>query len=224
MKNEMIKIKTPAVFLSFDDCHLKEWHETLPLFARYDARVTFYVSYIRDIDDTGWQLLGELREAGHTIAFHGLNHMRAGLTVAQENCEAYLARDIHTGLRIMKDNGFNNIRHFSYPYGNRTEESDRCLWKIFDTLRMGGVHYYMPRTILETRLIHSFSFGARSEHKFGHFKTGINKRAVVCTYMHRPKGKITPQMSHPMEYWLETILDYGRKHGTTFYPMEALDR
>ena len=140
-----MKIKTPAVFLSFDDCHIAEWHETLPLFERYDARVTFYVSYVRDIDDTGWRLLGELREAEHTVAFHGLNHMRAGEIVEKESCEAYLARDIHTGLKIMEEHGFDNIRHFSYPYGNRTEESDRCLWKIFDTLRMGESIIIRPR-------------------------------------------------------------------------------
>lgn len=219
-----MKIKIPAVFLSFDDCHLAEWHEVLPLFEKYNVRVTFYISYVEDIDESGWRMIGGMRKAGHTIGYHGLRHGRAGNMVKDIGCESYLKKEIGSGLKVFKRRGFDNIRHFSYPYGNRTEDSDKCLLTVFDTLRMGGVYFYVPASLDKETLIHSMSFGARAAKKFGQFQRAMQQNKIICTYMHRPKGKIVPAMSHPMEYWLEEILKFGRKKGATFYPMEVLNR
>lgn len=219
-------IKVPAIFLSFDDQYIKEWHACLPLFVKHKARVTFYISpmYPKPIEDDEWELLREMKAAGHTIGFHGLNHLRSGAMVDDVGCEKYMKTDILPGLELMKKNGLDGLRHFSYPYGNRTDKSDQCLWQMFDTLRMGGYNPYTPRELRKTRLIRSMSFGARAERKFRNFRDGIRKNKIVLTYMHKPVGKITPSMSFPMEYWLERILDYGRERNAIFYPMEALDK
>lgn len=219
-------IKAPAVFLSFDDQHIREWHTCLPLFAKHKAHVTFYVSpmYPKPMEDGEWELLREIKEAGHTIGFHGLRHLRAGNMVHDDGCKAYADAEILPGLKLMKKNGIGDIHHFSYPYGNRTEDSDRCLLQMFDTLRMGGFNPYLPKELREARLIRSMSFGARAERKFRNFRNGIRQNKVVCTYMHKPVGKITPSMSFPMEYWLESIMDFGTRAGAKFYGMEELDR
>lgn len=212
-----MELKVPAVFLSFDDLHLEEWHSMLPMLEAYGARVTFYLSDLDKIDPCGWQQLHDMRVAGHTIAFHGLHHLRARPTVRDEGCEAYLNRDIFEGLSILANHGFDNVRHFSYPYGNRNDESDVCLFAHFDTLRTGGRMLHTPESIRSTRLLNALNYGKFREREFcGHepllHATARNKK-IVCFYMHKP-----------IEHRLKYMFEYGMKHGVGFYPMGVLNR
>jgi len=219
-------IKAPAAFLSFDDQYIKEWHETLPMLERYGAKATFYVSlnYPQPMDDGKWRLLIDIRNAGHAIGYHGVNHVRTGAVIEEIGWKAYKKKELTAGLKIFNDHGFNNLRHFSYPYGQRSDDANKLLQGEFDTLRVGGGWKYAPQEIQKARMIHAMSFGARVERKFGHFKNAMDKKKVFCFYIHNPKGRIVPKMSHPMEYWLERALDYGRRRDAKFYSMEALDR
>jgi len=211
-----VEIKTPAMLLCFDDCHIEEWHNYLQFFDDHNMRVTFYVSGIAGIRllDHGWDKLRDIKAHGHTIAYHGMNHLRAGLVVEQEGCEVYMAREIWTGLKIMKDEGFENIQHYCYPYGNRTEASDHCLWKTFRTLRRGGRPFgFSAEHIQKERLIGTKHFAkkgtGRAEGYERIIKGALQSNTIICGYMHRP-----------MPHRLEMLASFKQLH---FLPMSVLD-
>lgn len=212
----MIKLKTPAMLLCFDDCHIGEWHNYIKFFDDHNMKVTFYVSEIAGIRliDHGWDKLHELQAHGHTIAYHGMNHLRAGQIIGEEGCEAFMAREIWTGLRILKEEGFDNIQHYCYPYGNRTETSDRCLWKIFRTLRRGGRPFYFSiEQIRRERLIGTKHFGKGIDGVDDGYKRlikgAIQSNSVICGYMH-----------YPMPRRLEMLASFKQLH---FLPISVLD-
>lgn len=212
-------IEGPAVLLCFDDCHIGAWHNYLRFFDDHNMKVTFYVSGIAGIRliDHGWDKLRELHAHSHTIAYHGMNHLRAGTTVDKEGCEIFMAREVWVGLEILKEEGFDNIQHYCYPYGNRTEASDKCLLKRFATIRKGGREAYSPEQIKRIRIFGSSDFGKFPEQKLcGHerfLELAMAQRRIVSFYMHKP-------VKHRLEY----LANFGRHNGVNFYSMKELDR
>jgi len=127
-------IKTPAIFLSFDDHHIDNWHRNLEFFEKNNMKVTFYICYPHKMKDEAWDKIKEIQLQGHTIGFHGLNHQWAVRALAKYGCQQYLDHEIDKGLNFFKDQDI-KINHFSYPFGNRTTETDNCLFKRFSILR-----------------------------------------------------------------------------------------
>lgn len=210
-------IEVPAVLLCFDDLHIDTWHDYLHFFDKHHMKATFYLSNINDIKDIGWEKLREIRTHGHTIAFHGLNHLRAGTTVDGKGCKAFVAKEIRPGLEILKKEGFDNIRHYCYPYGNCNETSDKCLLGYFDTLRKGGRESYSPEQMANVRIFVSLDFGKFSERKFcgheGFLKLAMVQRRIVSFHMHKP-------VRHRLEY----LVEHGKKYDLKFHPLEILNR
>lgn len=209
------ELKGPAVFLCFDDCHIDEWYSNIAYFDHHNMKATFYLSDIAGIRliSHGWDKVRELQSHGHTIAYHGLNHLRAGNMIAEESCEAFMAREIIVGMDILIDEGFKDVRHYCYPYGNRTEESDKCLLTIFDTLRQGGRKMYTLDEIKETRLIRTAHYqkkpGIKNLHE-GLLRQLIERKCFIALYMHIC-----------VQYRLDFLASLK---GLNFLPMSALDR
>jgi len=65
------------ILLTFDDCRILDWASLLPIMLRSGVRATFYVSNQATIDSDGWARLSDLRAAGNSIQYHGLNHVYA---------------------------------------------------------------------------------------------------------------------------------------------------
>lgn len=210
-----MEIKTPAMLLCFDDWHIDEWHNYLQFFDDHNMKATFYVSGIASIRlvDHGWDKLRELQAHGHTIGHHGMNHLRAGNMIEQEGCETFMAREIWTGLEIFKKESFDNIQHYCYPYGNRTEASDNCLLQTFRTLRYGGRKFYIADELKKERTIASKHFGKHVDiMPCGYeplIEITIRNNAVLCGYMHQPMPKR-----------LEWLGNLKQLH---FLPMSVLD-
>ncbi|MFF9074758.1 polysaccharide deacetylase family protein [Streptomyces sp. NPDC014735] len=126
-----------ALLLTFDDRHVREWAATAPLFARYDARVTFFVCEPDRLDRDETRLLRRLADDGHTVGCHGLRHERAPDFVAAHGAGAYLEREVVPALESLRRLGF-PARSFAYPCSARDETTDRLLLTLFERLR-GGV-------------------------------------------------------------------------------------
>lgn len=211
-----MQIKTPAMLLCFDDCYIDEWYNHLQFFDDHNMKLTFYVANIAGIrlKDHGWDKLREIQARGHTIGYHGMNHLRAGTIVAEEGCEVFMAREIWTGLNILKEEGFDNIQHYCYPQGNRTEASDRCLWKVFRTLRRGGRPFSFSTTQLQAqRLLGTKHFAKGIDGVDEGYKKliqgTIQNNQIICGYMHSP-----------MSRRLEMLASFKQLH---FLPMSVLD-
>lgn len=211
-----MQIKTPTMLLCFDDCYIDEWYNHLQFFDDHNMRVSFYVTKIRDIRSVnhGWDKLREIKARGHTIGYHGMGHLRAGTCVADMGCAAFLAQEIQPGLRILKEEGFDNIHHYCYPKGNRTEASDRCLWKTFRTLRRGGRPFsFSAEQIRKERLLGTKHFakgidGVDEGYK-KLIKGAIQNNRIICGYMH-----------YPMPRRLAMLASFKQLH---FLPMSVLD-
>ena len=144
------------LFVSFDD-NFRGWHRALDLFARRDARCTFYVNtgMFRDVADRkaiadyfsricyrgedrtlSRVEIREMHAAGHNIGCHTHNHpMLARLPRDRWDGE------IATSKQILEDLVGARVRDFSYPFGMRRHFSpalrEYCTGLGFRTIATG---------------------------------------------------------------------------------------
>lgn len=127
---------------SFDDRDLRGWHDLQPLFDRYGARVTFFISQFHALEADEITLMRELAAAGHDLAYHSTNHRDAEVVTAEQGLDAYLAEEIEPDLAGMRAAGFDPIA-FAYPFGSRSDATDAALLERFRILR--GSSHNCPR-------------------------------------------------------------------------------
>jgi hypothetical protein len=127
-----------SLALAFDDGHVDAWHALRPLFDRYGARVTFFVTRFPGLDADRRARLHELAGEGHAVEYHGTDHRAATRYVAEHGLDAYLADEIEPGLLAMRADGFAPAV-FAYPFGDRSHELDAVLLEQFAMLR-GTAH------------------------------------------------------------------------------------
>lgn len=115
--------------LTFDDRSFDNWLKVLPLWRKYDARGTFFVS--GTMDAVAVKAMQDLQNAGHSVGLHALHHAKY-----PDKPERYIEEEILPQLDVCRQAGI-NIRAFAYPYSLRDADSDRKLFEIFDFLRGG---------------------------------------------------------------------------------------
>ncbi len=119
---------------SFDGHNLVNWHSLRPLFERYGARVTFFISSFWLLTDEELGMLRVLAAEGHAVEYHSTNHLDAEKFVEANGIERYLAEDIFPDLERLREAGFDPTS-FSHPYGARTAAIDDALLQHFRLLR-----------------------------------------------------------------------------------------
>ena len=110
-----------VLVLSFDDRNLADWEKAIPLFAKYGAHATFFVS--GEIDGDAIRVMKKLNESGHSIGLHGLNHLNADEAVAAKGAGKYFAEEIAPQLDRCRV-AYVPITSFAYPNCRRTDETD----------------------------------------------------------------------------------------------------
>lgn len=210
-------IKLPAVFLTFDDNFLSLWASVLPRLQDADIEATFYLSNIGGFSLNDWNNLGRIIRAGHTIGYHGFNHLRVTDGIRDMGWIKYQHDEIFQGLELIKKNmGIKAIRHYSYPWGTGTIETDRSFLTIFDTLRYGGREFFSNDDLLKKKTIfHAANFGKNPKAEecgnedIVHYTVSHNFATVLL--MHKP-------IPHRLD-WLELM---KKKHNINFYGMDAV--
>lgn len=124
----------PGLLLSFDDASVAAWVDGLPLFARYDAHVTFFVAYFTQLTADEIAGLHTLKAAGHAIEPHSIQHLRAPLYVEQKGVDAYLRDEALPSIDALEQAGFKTTT-YAYPYGSRTSELDEAMLSHVDLVR-----------------------------------------------------------------------------------------
>lgn len=104
--------------LSFDDASFDQWEAAFPLFAKYDARTTFFVVGTNRLDFAK-KALAE----GHEIGIHGLNHRDATPAVEDGGEDWFWKADIAPQLAAFGEAGV-PIRSYAYPNCRRTDRTD----------------------------------------------------------------------------------------------------
>ncbi len=129
----------PGLAFSFDDRDVVSWHALRPVFARYGARVTFFVTRFHAVNEQERAMLHELEADGHAIEYHSTEHLRAPDVVEGSGLGAYLETEIFPDLELMRGAGFDPIA-YAYPSGARTAETDRALLDHFAVVRASDFH------------------------------------------------------------------------------------
>lgn len=110
-----------VLVLSFDDRNFDGWLAALPIFDKYRAHATFFVS--GPIDKKAIGAMKTLCAKGHSVGLHGLRHRNADKAVADMGPEMYWKDEIETQLntcRMLKI----PISSFAYPNCRRNDETD----------------------------------------------------------------------------------------------------
>ena len=108
--------------LSFDDRNFDQWEAAFPIFAKYDARATFFVIGTNRID-----FMRKALAEGHEIGLHGFRHRDAPPMVEQHGEDFYWNSEIAPQLAVLKEAGI-PARSFAYPNCRRDERTDKLLF------------------------------------------------------------------------------------------------
>jgi peptidoglycan/xylan/chitin deacetylase (PgdA/CDA1 family) len=130
----------PGVALSFDDHSVGAWLAARPLFDKYGARITFFVSRYAALTDAERAGLAELAGDGHDIEAHSVRHLRAPDYVENHGLAAYLRDEVDPSIEVMRNDGY-EVHAYAYPFGARTDEIDRAIARRVPVLRSVAFTY-----------------------------------------------------------------------------------
>ena len=218
--------------LTFDDIYFESWEKAIPFFAKYDARVTFFI--YGNLDEKKVVSMKNLQKAGHSIGLHAVNHAKTVEYQQKYGEGAYTKNEIMPQFEFCRRNGI-KIRAFAYPFSQRNADTDRELFKTFDFLRSS--HYNIKKS--DTPLVGLdgcfvrkvgrkqlfYGFPASGNFNLEEIKTAMKRaadeNAVLVFYAHDITEVIPP--SHHVAYsQLEKILEYAKSIGMAVRGMNEL--
>lgn len=133
-----------VLLLAFDDRNFEDWVNAIPIFEKYNAKATFFIS--GEIDKPVLPYVKKLYRAKFGLGLHGLTHKDAPQGFEElGGGEGYFndqiarpARQMHVSLMAAP--------FFGYPNNRHTDETDEYLGKQFLRMRAGvpGASPYDP--------------------------------------------------------------------------------
>ena len=143
VKDGRVMVRPGVLVLAFDDRNFGDWERALPLFAKYEAHATFFIS-----GEIGADVIGSVKRlvcAGHAVGLHGQHHRNAPAAIREKGYGWYRAAEIDHP-RHQLDVSLLRTFAFAYPNNARTDETDQALLRDFRRLRAGvpGAAPYDP--------------------------------------------------------------------------------
>jgi hypothetical protein len=120
------KPPTGGLALSFDDAHVPQWITGRPMFQQYAAKMTFWIAYYDQYSDTDKANLQILYGDGHAVEAHTVNHQRAPEYAEQYGVDGWMANEVQPSIDMLRADGY-TVDAFAYPYGSRTDETDKAV-------------------------------------------------------------------------------------------------
>ena len=133
-----------VLLLTFDDRNFADWERALPLFAKYGAHASFFIS--GDFDSRAVTTSKRLMAAGHTIGLHGRRHENVPEAIAKWGKAGWWDREVATPKRCA-DVAYVPVRSFAYPNNRHDDATDAYLLTRFERLRAGipGLRPHDPK-------------------------------------------------------------------------------
>lgn len=220
-----------GVVLTFDDDYVDDWNKANSVLAKYNWKATFFVTHFDKLKPQEIQELKNLQNKGNEIAAHGLNHQHTVLFVKENGVDAFVKQEINPMLSLMKNDGF-NVTNFSYPYGNRTEETDKLLFQHFNFLR--GTTYGSEAPNLQNCYYNKSKliYGLGLDNSYPHFSVPYflsllqyakEQNKIVIFYAH----KTVPKASKNYETEFSTLTEickFVKNNNMRFYTVSDLDK
>ncbi len=133
-KIDLSSVKNGIVCFTFDDRNFEGWINALPLFEKYNAHATFFISGV--IDENAIKTISALKQKGHTVGLHTFSHADAPPYFNSMGADEYFNNEIAPQLEVCKQNGL-EIKSFAYPNNLRNDETDKFLSNWFSRFRAG---------------------------------------------------------------------------------------
>lgn len=115
-----------VVALSFDDHNCEMWEKAFPLFAKYDARATFFLCGAVGTNEVVF--MRKALSAGLEPGLHGLRHQNADVVVAARGADAYWQDEMEPQVAACRAAGI-PIHSFAYPNCRRNADTDAAFFK-----------------------------------------------------------------------------------------------
>ncbi len=134
---EASKDEAGVLVLTFDDREFTDWEEALPVFEKYGAHATFFISGA--FDENAVATAKKLSAAGHSIGFHSLNHRFDRIVptvISQVGFDGWWSSEVES-VRQQAESAGLSVASFAYPFNKRTDETDALLLTRFKRLRAG---------------------------------------------------------------------------------------
>lgn len=114
-----------GIAISFDDHFINEWYELLPLFQKYNAKVTFFITCPDSLKPDEIEKLKQLQKEGHEIGFHGTIHGKSTELITL-GADKYVETELTPGMNYMATAGF-KPSSYAHPGGNHNDQVDSVL-------------------------------------------------------------------------------------------------
>jgi peptidoglycan/xylan/chitin deacetylase (PgdA/CDA1 family) len=124
----------PGLALSFDDDAVAAWTATRDLFMQYDARVTFFVTRYDLLQPNEVAEIHQLAADGHAIEAHTARHLHGPEVVEDHGLADYVSTEVLPSITNLDADGY-TVSAFAYPFGDRTDETDRAVLREVPLLR-----------------------------------------------------------------------------------------
>jgi peptidoglycan-N-acetylglucosamine deacetylase len=236
-------IKQGGIAISFDDRFVKEWYQLRPIFNKYNAKITLYITQPDSLSDEEVKLLHQLQKEGHEIGCHSTNHERAAYYLREHSLKEYMENEIFSALSSMKKHGF-SPKTFAHPGGSQTWYSDRELLKYFTLLRdvsmktrnLWGFQYTQEVDEIDeiyfkhdnTQKVNALWIDTNANLTIEDIKKGLqrakNEGSVIMLFGHKPLSE-KQQKSHQYGFdiqFLEQILSESAKLNLKSFTMQQL--
>ncbi len=222
----------PSVLLTFDDAFIDQWVAVLPIFERYDANATFFITGFDKLSKEQIVSLKKIKDAGHTIGCHSLSHKKAVDYSTKFSLEQYWKDDVEPAIKLMTDNGF-EPSCFAYPSSQNNDDTDKMLLKYFSHLR-SGVRFsdadkiFVPTGEIRNKgclygtSIDSSNKSLKIEDIFALMDKAMAEDKCIVFYGHNIADGTTRLYTTPER--LEQVLKYGRKIGIEFIGYDQIKR
>ena len=213
--------------LTFDDRHFDSWTNAIPMFRKYNAKVTFYPhGNLSKEDLQRLCILHSPENGGHSIGCHTVSHSRLP-SLLDKALDFYVwYKELRPQIKQLASCNIKG-ENFAYPFNDRTKESDCFLLGYFDRLRV-GIHssyitnhisivslddvFYPKSEVGNIRVVNSIGIGEWYQTDVQDICKGIKRISerdeVLVLFSH---GIYDDADSINMKTtWLETILECAR--------------
>lgn len=133
-EDDPVPLEKGGVVLTFDDRNFDDWVAAMPLFDKYEAKATFFISGA--IDEKALATALELKRHGHAIGSHSVHHLSAIDYLKTHSAADFVQNEIMPQMIAFKAAGITPTA-FAYPMSKNHPEVDRELLKVFRHLRTG---------------------------------------------------------------------------------------
>lgn len=221
-QNPVVEIKNlqPGIALTFDDAYFDDWIKMLPIFQKYNAKASFFISLnypVKKIDYK--EKILKLYDSGNEIGIHTMNHPHLSDYLKHHSLTYYYHHEILPEVNYLKKIGINPTS-FAYPYGEQNPESNTFLSQYFNKIRCmyGGSYIKTTKKVIGSSVILSSDL---NDYKSEILCANLNSSIWVLVE-HKPVQKVTGTDTFTFSM-LDSICRFVSEHNMRFYCLNEID-